>query len=262
MGKNPCAVINEEDAHGRRLLVEMKPKSARVLSYSIANQAIQIGLSGLKGTFDGIEFESKLVGSFNASNILAAISVGRGLGLSDEVISRGIQNLESVPGRLERIPNSLGINALVDYAHKPDALEKVLKTLKSAKGKNRLITIFGCGGDRDRLKRPLMGRIAVENSDCVVITSDNPRTEDPAQIIEEILKGIPEGSGNFEVVPDRRGAIFRGIDLAAPGDVVVVAGKGHEDYQIIKTPQGTPQKIEFDDRKVTAEALAFKTQSI
>jgi UDP-N-acetylmuramoyl-L-alanyl-D-glutamate--2,6-diaminopimelate ligase len=145
---------------------------------------------------------------------------------------------------------------LVDYAHKPDALEKVLKTLREVKGPHRLITVFGCGGDRDRLKRPVMGRLAVELSDYVFVTSDNPRTEKPEAIIEEIAQGIV-GYANYTIEPDRRQAIFAAVHQARPGDLVVIAGKGHEDYQILADP-AHPQrtvKIHFDDREVAAEAL-------
>jgi UDP-N-acetylmuramoyl-L-alanyl-D-glutamate--2,6-diaminopimelate ligase len=148
------------------------------------------------------------------------------------------------------------MHVLVDYAHKPDALEKVLNTLGDLKGTHRLITVFGCGGDRDRLKRPVMGRIAVECSDHVFVTSDNPRTEKPEAIIQEILVGTA-GHANLTVEPDRKKAICAALQMARSGDVVVIAGKGHEDYQILADPQQPRKtvKIHFDDREVAAEAL-------
>ena len=154
-----------------------------------------------------------------------------------------------MPGRLEAVPNSKGIHILVDYAHKPDALEKVLTMLKGLKGAGRLITVFGCGGDRDRQKRPVMGKIAVELSDQVFITSDNPRTEDPNDIIEEILVGTL-GYRNFVVQADRREAIYAALRFSQAGDIVLISGKGHENYQIIGT-----QKYSFDDRFIAQEAM-------
>jgi UDP-N-acetylmuramoyl-L-alanyl-D-glutamate--2,6-diaminopimelate ligase len=203
-----------------------------------------------------VEVDSPLIGRFNGANILAALAVGHGLGLAPTAMTRGIRELRSVPGRLEPVPNTRGVHLLVDYAHKPDAIEKVLKTLLAMKGTHRLITVFGCGGDRDRTKRPVMGRIAVDHSDHVFVTSDNPRTEKPEAIIQEILRGIP-AQASFTVEPDRKRAIFAALHMAQRGDVVVIAGKGHEDYQILADPQqpGKTVKIHFDDREVAAEAL-------
>ena len=168
--------------------------------------------------------------------------------IPEKKISQGIKHLAGVPGRLERVPNQRGVHVWVDYAHKPDALEKVLKALNEVRENHRLITVFGCGGDRDK-KRPVMGKIAVEWSDRVIVTSDNPRTEDPNSIIQEILTEI-QSNRKVTVEVDRKKAIFEAIRSTQSGDLVLIAGKGHEDYQILGTT-----KIHFDDREVAAEAF-------
>lgn len=269
-GKKPFAVVNGDDPYGRRLAVSLAAPdqgSSRCFSFALSDEfppdhatlcgsGLRYGLSGIQGEVNGIRVESPLIGAFNASNVLAALSVGVGMGLSPEAISKGISGLKSVPGRLERVPGSKGIHVFVDYAHKPDALDKVLQTLQEVRGDHKMITVFGCGGDRDRKKRPLMGKIAVTRSDHVWITSDNPRTEDPNAIISEILAGTT-GFRNFKVEPDRRKAIHAAIRMAASGDLVLIAGKGHEDYQIIADPSaGGTRKIHFDDREVAKEAVA------
>ena len=198
------------------------------------------------------------MGQFNISNLLCAIGMAQGFGVPTQAIEGGIKRLLAVPGRLERVPNTKGIHVFVDYAHKSDALEKVLKNLQGLKSEDRkIITVFGCGGDRDRIKRPVMGRIAVELSNEVIVTSDNPRTEDPHAIIDEIVAGIEEfrkTHGNrvpYTIEADRKNAIEKAIQIAQAGDLVLIAGKGHEDYQIIGT-----QKVHFDDREVASKALS------
>lgn len=272
LGKRPFCVINEDDPAGKTLLQKVQAAqypqgTPRCLTYSLKNpqaslncEKLNIGSEGLHLKVRGLQnfsLQSPLFGEFNASNILCAATVGIGLGLPSEKVSAGIAKLLSVPGRLERVPNPHGIFVLVDYAHKPDALEKVLKALRPMvmKGK-RLITVFGCGGDRDRTKRPVMGRIASSLSDRTYVTSDNPRTENPEQIIQEITGGIPDLS-QVQIQQDRRLAIQQAIQEAASGDFVLIAGKGHEDYQILPAPQnpGGVQKIPFDDRLVAQEAL-------
>jgi UDP-N-acetylmuramoyl-L-alanyl-D-glutamate--2,6-diaminopimelate ligase len=242
VGKNTFAAVNEDDAYGIRLVAEIRNlgPNRRVKTFGLIESAdfsgsmLEVGLSGVSGVVDGINIQSLLPGRFNASNILAAFAVGRGLGVDDKSILRGISTLQSVSGRLERVPNECGIHVLVDYAHKPDALEKVLKALAVVREGHRLITVFGCGGDRDRTKRPVMGRLAVELSDLVFITSDNPRTESPEAIVHEILNGVA-GFSNYRVEPDRRKAIHSAIRAARPGGI---------------------RKIHFDDREVAAEAIA------
>jgi UDP-N-acetylmuramoyl-L-alanyl-D-glutamate--2,6-diaminopimelate ligase len=250
-GKSPVAAINSEDEYGRRLIHQIstsEKQSLRVYPYSTEKHFV-VTLNGLQGQINGVSFESSLTGRFNGSNISSAVTLAQNLGIPDDSILKGITQLDGVPGRLEKVGNPAGIHIWVDYAHKPDALEKVLKTLREIRGHHRLITVFGCGGDRDRTKRPVMGRIAADLSEHVFITSDNPRTENPMTIIQEILKGI-QGYSNFTVEIDRRTAISKAIRSAKPGDLILVAGKGHEDYQIIGT-----EKIHFDDREVILEVF-------
>ncbi len=215
-------------------------------SESIDGLTLTLSLPGKK-----IPIVSPLVGMFNASNILAASLSGHVTGISPQAIKEGIERLGGVPGRLERVANDRGISIFVDYAHTPDALENVLSLLGRLK-KGRLIVVFGCGGNRDAVKRPLMGAIAARVADEVIVTSDNPRNEDPLTIIEDIRRGL-EGKA-ARIIPDRREAIFEGIGSARPDDVVLVAGKGHEDYQIIG---GTT--LHFSDREVIEESLHVAT---
>lgn len=259
-GKRPAAILNLDDTYGKRLFAELQGKFPDVTQkrygFSFETDAefsgsgLEADLTGIHGQVGSVKVKSALTGQFNVANILAAIGAARAVGVQPDAISRGLANLAVVPGRLERVPNAKGLNILVDYAHKPDALEKVLKTLRSIRKENRLITVFGCGGDRDRTKRPVMGKLAVELSDRVWVTSDNPRTEDPGQIIREIVAGAGSAT-NFEVQADRKRAIFEAIRAAKAGDIVLIAGKGHEDYQILGT-----QKVHFDDREIAREAVA------
>ena len=209
-----------------------------------------------------VKISSPLLGEYNLQNSMAAVGVGIGLGLDKQAIEQGITNLKRVPGRLERIISDDGFQAVVDYAHTGDALERVLNTLRPLT-KGRLITVFGCGGDRDRGKRPIMGEIATRLSDFTIITSDNPRSEEPLEIIKEIEAGIDKGSRDvYTVMPDRHEAIKVAVDMAAGRDIILVAGKGHEDYQIVGD-----KKFHFDDTeeikkamKQNAQGLRFKVQ--
>jgi UDP-N-acetylmuramoyl-L-alanyl-D-glutamate--2,6-diaminopimelate ligase len=209
-------------------------------------------------------FSSKLLGRFNFSNILAAVSAGVALDLPLADIKSGLEGHLPVPGRLERVDNQRGVTCLVDYAHTGDALENVLTTIREI-ATGRIITVFGCGGDRDNGKRPIMGAIAAKLSDLAVVTSDNPRTEEPQNIIMQIKVGItPLGireyslaelaggftEKGFTLCENRRDAIRLAATLARPGDIILLAGKGHEDYQIIGTT-----KHHFDDREEAAAAL-------
>ena len=256
-----AAVINMDDPKGEDL---SKRAVGRVIGYSgtgkggvnIYPKEMALGVDGIKGTFmtpsGEVKVKSSLVGEFNLYNILAAVGAGVGLGLPVEAIEKGITALKNVPGRLERVDAGQPFTILVDYAHTPDALERVLSTIRHLTDK-RIITVFGCGGDRDKGKRPIMGKIAAEYSDVVIVTSDNPRTEDPLKIIEDIKAGITGGSGQgsgIRVIPERREAIREAIREANEGDVVLLAGKGHEDYQIIGK-----EKIHFDDREEAAKAV-------
>jgi UDP-N-acetylmuramoyl-L-alanyl-D-glutamate--2,6-diaminopimelate ligase len=231
-------------------------------SFEERPEGLSFRLTTPRGLLEG---ESALIGRHNLYNILAAVSVGEVLGVPQRAMVAGVAGLKRVPGRMERVPGDDGIHVFVDYSHTPDALERALETLQKVRS-GRLIVVFGCGGDRDRGKRPEMGSIAATGSDLAVITSDNPRTENPLKIIEEIERGTQRtGRKRYEVsrlsngwevpgyavIPDRREAIRGAIGAARPGDIVLIAGKGHEDYQILGT-----RKIPFDDREEAAEALA------
>ncbi len=199
-----------------------------------------------------IPIKMKLVGEFNIYNALASVGVGLFMDIPPAIISSGIAKLKGVRGRFELIEEGQNFGVVVDYAHTPDGLRKVLKAAKELT-QRRLITVFGCGGDRDRKKRPIMGEIAAEYSDVVVITSDNPRTEDPKSIIAEIQVGVAKKRGDYLVFVDRREAIFEAIGMAEEGDLVVIAGKGHEDYQIFGT-----KRVHFDDAEVAREAISVR----
>ncbi len=196
------------------------------------------------------DFEYPLVGKFNVSNMMTAFGIALSLGISAAAIISSFEKPVFVPGRLQRVhtEHDGGISIYVDYAHTPDALEKALSAV-AALSNNKTLVVFGCGGDRDATKRPLMGRVAL-TADYAVVTSDNPRTEDPQAIINDILAGMGEANGNYEVEPDRRSAIARAIALAQTGDSILIAGKGHEDYQLV-----AGQVLSFDDAIVAAEEL-------
>ena len=197
-----------------------------------------------------VEFTYPLVGRFNVENVMSAFAVGVALGIEKQDIVRALTQAPQVPGRLERVRAQAdgGVSVFVDYAHTPDALAKAISSIK-ALCPNRTIVVFGCGGDRDASKRSIMGRMALD-ADYAVVTSDNPRSEDPRSIIDDIVSGMGDSSGRFEVEIDRRAAIARAIEIARAGDAVLIAGKGHEDYQIIGS-----DVLSFDDRKVAAEEL-------
>jgi UDP-N-acetylmuramoyl-L-alanyl-D-glutamate--2,6-diaminopimelate ligase len=253
------AIINLDDPYGERLLKTFSSNQA--WSYSISNSKADFYTSnlsyesnGVKGTLHTpqgeINFTSPLVGQFNLSNLLAAVGATIHLGLDLNTIIAKLPNFNGVPGRMERVQlnDQQDISVIVDYAHTPDSLENLLKAARPfIPGK--MICVFGCGGDRDRTKRPLMGKIAAELADVVVVTSDNPRTENPDQILEDILTGIPDHIKPI-VLGDRSSAIHTAIKNAASGDGVLIAGKGHEDYQILGT-----EKIHFDDREQARDAL-------
>lgn len=256
--KKKYAIMNVDDPSIREFVITAP---VTMLSYSTRGFA-DACLSSYSESIDGltltislpgrtIPISSPLIGMFNASNILAAALSGHVTGIPHHAIKEGIEKLDGVPGRLERVPNDRGISIFVDYAHTPDALESVLSLLGRLK-KGRLIVVFGCGGNRDAAKRPLMGAIASRLSDEAIVTSDNPRNEDPGRIIEDVTKGF-EGKP-MRIIEDRREAIFQSIRMARPGDVVLVAGKGHEDYQVIGT-----HTLHFSDREVIEESLHVAT---
>lgn len=217
---------------------------ANVGSYSqtVEGTEIELLLLGEK-----IKIRSNLIGDFNLYNIMAASLATKIMGIETTYIKKGLETFPGVPGRLEKMKNNLGYHIFVDYAHTPDALEKVLKALSSLK-KGKLFVVFGCGGNRDREKRPIMGKIATSNADFSIITSDNPRDENPEEIIKEIVGGI--SSSNYKIILDRKEAIYEALRLMKPDDILLVAGKGHEEYQIIGD-----KLIPFSDRKVIEEAF-------
>ncbi len=228
----PLAVVNVGDEYGRRLAAELP----EAITFHAADAAPLAGA------------DLKLRGRFNLENALGAALAARALGCDDDAIRRGLESVRGVPGRFESVDAGQPFHVIVDYAHKPDALEKVLRASRELADGNRIIVVVGAGGDRDRGKRPLMGKIAAELADVAVITSDNPRSEDPEAIVAEIVAGAERP---VEIELDRAAAIARAIGLAAPGDVVLIAGKGAEQGQ-----EFADRTIPFDDREAAREALA------
>jgi len=262
--KNKFSIINIDDNYGpevyraapfEKLTYSIQDSAALVYarSSSITNEGISARVETPWGPLD---IHSKLVGEHNLSNILGALTTALSLGSSVESVEKGISLIPAVPGRLEAIDNPFNFKVLVDYAHTPDALKNVLMAVKPITEGN-VILVFGCGGDRDRTKRPQMGKIGRELSDILIVTSDNPRTESPEFIIDEIEEGV-SGAGakqnHYHRIADRTDAINEAIKIAKPNDTVIIAGKGHEDYQIIGTT-----KYPYDDRKVARDALSART---
>ncbi|RYZ72186.1 MAG: UDP-N-acetylmuramoyl-L-alanyl-D-glutamate--2,6-diaminopimelate ligase [Proteobacteria bacterium] len=248
-GTTPSGVIAVNGEEGQRLYDSLDPKIQSHCKTVKLPQDLQVSGDGIHGTFSGVAIQSPLMGSFNAENISVAVAIAQALGVDSKLIAQTLNADVSVAGRLEKIADpSGGRRILVDYAHKPDALEKVLSMLKNMLGPDeRLITVFGCGGDRDPTKRPLMGAIAERLSDVVVITSDNPRSEDPLKIIEAIRSGL-KFPDQVMIEADRKRAIEKAISIANRGDFVLIAGKGHETYQILG-----PVTVPFDDREIARE---------
>ena len=252
-GEPPPAAVNVGDEYGRRLADELRRLDrAPLLTFAYEGEAdlvpdsVELSPCGARIGLDGLELESPLLGRFNVENVLAAVAVARLLEIPDDAIAQGIASVRGVPGRFEAVDEGQPFLVVVDYSHKPDALQSALAAARGL-AEGRVICVFGCAGDRDRGKRPLMARAAEEGSDVAILTSDNPRSEDPEAIVREVLTGA---SGDMAVEVDRRKAIERAIELAQPGDFVLVAGKGHETYQELR--DGT---ISFDDREVAREAL-------
>ncbi len=268
-----AAVVNADDAASQKII---QIRKTAVSTFGTSDRAdirpvgkIGHGISGLSFSVQTpkgvIGVESPLVGKFNVYNILSAIGAGFALGFDAGVIARGIKSMKAVPGRMEKVDEGQPFGVVVDYAHTEDSLAGLLDAVR-AMAESKIITVFGCGGDRDRTKRPKMGAAALAGSDVVIVTSDNPRTEDPLVIIGEIETGMSEAgiklkpaNGNpfvvtgktpYYVIPDRHEAVATAIGLARPGDVVVLAGKGHEDYQLVGE-----KKIHFDDREAAREEI-------
>jgi UDP-N-acetylmuramoyl-L-alanyl-D-glutamate--2,6-diaminopimelate ligase len=254
------AIVNIDDARGPRV---REASRVPVWTYAVHQPAdlraegVRLALSGTRFTaatpHGRFPVESRLVGEHNVYNILAAVGVGLHEGLSPETIQRGIASVTTVPGRFERVEAGQNFTVVVDYAHTDDALLRLLTAAQALKT-GRIITVFGCGGDRDRGKRPKMGRVAARLSDLVIVTSDNPRSEDPAAIVREIEGGVRDAREGapvrYEVIVDRRAAIEAAVREAKAGDMVLIAGKGHEDYQIVGSA-----RLHFDDREVARAAI-------
>ena len=255
-GAPEVAVLNAQDEFGKRLA-------------GLAKKTVTYGLEGdeditskkFQLTFDGLNFTaqtpngkvrvvSRLVGRINVYNLLAAVGAAQALGLSNEVIETGICNLQSVSGRFQRIDLGQPFLVIVDYAHTDDALENLIRTARELNPKARIITLFGCGGEKDRTKRPVMGEVAGRLSDLTILSSDNPRSEDPLKIISDIIVGLQKTAGKYLIEPDREKAIGMAMEEARRGDIVLLAGKGHENYQIL-----SDHTLEFDDREMARRAL-------
>ncbi len=255
-GAPEVAVVNSDDEYGKRLTGLAK----KTVTYGLESDA-DITTRKFQLTFNGLSFTaqtpngkvqvaSSLVGRINVYNILAAIGAAQALGLSNETVEAGIRSLESVSGRFQRIDLGQPYFVVVDYAHTDDALENLIRTARELNPKGRIITLFGCGGGKDRTKRPVMGEVTGRLSDLTILSSDNPRTEDPLKIITDIIVGLQKTSGKYLIEPDREKAIGLAMDEARAGDIVLLAGKGHENYQIL-----ADTTLEFDDRDMARRAL-------
>lgn len=281
--KKKFAVINADDEYGQRLIKDL---SLSCISYGLKNADVCCddirfvnGMMRMKLSMnkEAMDVKSSLLGKHNAYNILAASAVGLGFEIDRSKILAGIEALKFVPGRLEVVTNDKGIYAFVDYAHKPAALSNVLELLTELRGsmdprvsskggsasggkpeddreRASIILVFGCGGDRDKEKRPVMGEIAGRLADCTIVTNDNPRSEDPKSIIDDIVAGLRRvENAKYEICEDRRGAISKAVNLAKRGDIILIAGKGHERYQLMGD-----KKLEFDDREELRKSIDGK----
>lgn len=260
-GEKPgkTAVVNIDDPAGAFMLASSKVDH---LTYAVSAEgadlrAVEVRLHArgvdfaVQGSFGRLKLHLKITGLFNVYNVLGAVGAALAENIALSAIEKALTAFSGVPGRFELVDCGQPFAVVVDYAHTPDGLENILRTARQITP-HHIITVFGCGGDRDKTKRPIMGRIAAAMSSAVIVTSDNPRSEDPAGIVDEVMAGVREKIGvkAVESILDRRQAIFAAVAMAQPGDTVVIAGKGHEDYQILK--DGT---IHFDDREVAREAL-------
>src|SRR5438874_1799704 len=255
-GAPEVAVLNVDDDYGQPLAGLAKS----TLTYGLESNA-HITTKKFQLSHEGLDFTaqtpngkvrvvSRLVGRINVYNLLAAVGAAQALGLSNEVIETGICNLQSVSGRFQRIDLGQPFLVIVDYAHTDDALENLIRTAGELNPKGRIITLFGCGGEKDRTKRPVMGEVTGRLSDLTILSSDNPRSEDPLKIISDIIVGLQKTAGKYLIEPDREKAIGMAMDEARSGDIVLLAGKGHEDYQIL-----ADRTFEFDDREMARRAL-------
>jgi UDP-N-acetylmuramoyl-L-alanyl-D-glutamate--2,6-diaminopimelate ligase len=262
--KKRTAVVNLDDPWGKRLIAELPLKTVSFgfePAAIVRSEKFRLTEAGVKAEVDypggQVAVCSALLGRHNLSNILAAVAVSLALNVPAAAIEEGISALKNIPGRMEKIENPLGLRVFVDYAHTDQALRSLLEAIRGLRPR-RILLVFGAGGDRDKSKRPRMGEVAAELADQVFLTSDNPRSEDPQAIIADIEKGfLQKGAKNYLVIPDRREAIARALGAAHKGDYVLIAGKGHEDYQIFKD-----RTIHFADAEVVREILgARETES-
>jgi UDP-N-acetylmuramoyl-L-alanyl-D-glutamate--2,6-diaminopimelate ligase len=255
-GAPEVAIVNADDEWGKKLAGLAK----KTVTYGLESDA-DISTKKFQLTFDELSFAaqtpngkvhaaSRLVGRINVYNLLAAIGAAQALGFSNEVIEAGMRNLESVSGRFERIDLGQPFFVVVDYAHTDDALENLIRTARELNPKGRIITLFGCGGLKDRTKRPVMGEVTGRLSDLTILSSDNPRSEDPLKIISDIIVGLQKTAGKYLIEPDREKAIGLVMDEARAGDILLLAGKGHENYQIL-----ADRTLDFDDREIARRAL-------
>ncbi len=262
------AVVNIDDVQGARMV---RNCDARIIRYGHnADADIRIGSTTLapngsswvitlseKLGGGSLALRSSLIGGFNVSNITAACGMAMVAGVDRSDLPELVAQLESVPGRMQTVPLNNGATVIIDYAHTPDALENLLTTVRGFAGNSDVALVFGCGGDRDRTKRPVMGKIAAQYADCLVLTSDNPRTEDPQTIVDEIFQGIGSSPKGVEQILDRERAILFALNNAKPGTVVVIAGKGHETYQVIGR-----ERLPFDDRLVVQQWIERNAMDI
>lgn len=257
-GMCKTAVINLDDPYGKRLTEALE---CECVTYAVNDRSSTYTANGINMKPDGIEYEMvgdytikrirlKTGGKFSVYNSLCAAVCAKKLGFTSDEIASALEQLEGVKGRAEVVPTGKGYTIIIDYAHTPDGLENILSTFKELK-RGRLVCLFGCGGDRDATKRPIMGAIAAKMSDFVIVTSDNPRSEDPELIIKDILAGMKESKTPYIVIENRTDAIKYAVQNALQDDIIVLAGKGHETYQILATG-----KIHLDEREVIAEALS------
>src|SRR5438876_911016 len=255
-GAPEVAVLNTDDNYGKQLVGLAKS----TVTYGLESET-DITTSKFRLSFEGLSFtaqtpkgklqvKSRLVGRINVYNLLAAIGAAEALGFSNEIIQKGLENLESVSGRFQRIDMGQPFLVIVDYAHTDDALENLIRTARELNTEGRIITLFGCGGLKDRTKRPVMGEVSGRLSDLTILSSDNPRTEEPLKIISDVVVGLQKTAGKYLIETDREKAIGMAIDEARAGDIVLLAGKGHEDYQIL-----ADRTLKFDDREVARRAL-------
>lgn len=265
LSPDSVAVANLDDRYAERIVADTKAKKVFFGTDPVADFHIIESEFSLRGTsimirYDGRNFaiDSKLVGKFNVYNLAGAFALAVSMGFSPSLVAKALAGVQNVRGRFERIDSGKGFLVVIDYAHSPDSIQKTLQSAKeilNTAGKGgRLITLFGCGGNRDRGKRPQMGKISEEMSDLTIVTTDNPRYEDPDLIADEVISGMPKGSRKVLKILDRHEAILEALKNARPNDVLVLAGKGHENYQIVRD-----MKYHFDDREEVEKALGLKS---